>query len=325
MAAKGSNPTGIDVLGPLLENEGYRLSYASTQKNKGLRLVEMLVKTCFISKIDYVLIDTYSTANFWYAFWVSRICWLRKLKYIPILRGGNLPQRLETHPRFCTLLFGQAYQNVCPSHYLMQVFQKAGCPNLIHIPNAISLTNYPFAARQHPQPKLLWVRAFAEIYNPLMAVEVLAEVAKVFPNAALCMVGPDKEGSLQAVEKRAQTLGVKVVFSGQLTKQEWIDLSVNYDIFINTTHYDNTPVSVIEAMALGLSVVSTQVGGMPFLIEHSKNGWLVADSDVQAMSTTILNLVKNPSVFIKTTQEAKEKVASFDWEIIKIHWNAILK
>ena len=324
LAQKGNNPTGIDVLGPLLENEGYCLTYASTQKNKVLRLLVMLIKTFFVSKIDYVLIDTYSTANFWYAFWVSRVCKFRKLRYIPILHGGNLPKRWKTHPRYCALLFGQAYKNVCPSQYSLQAFQKEGCPRLICIPNAISLAGYPFTERI-PQPKLLWVRAFATIYNPTMAVEVLAAVSKEYPDAELCMVGPDKDGSRQKVENLAQTLGLKVVFKGPLTKKEWIQLSKKYDFFINTSHFDNTPVSVIEAMGLGLGLVSTQVGGMPFLIEQSKEGWLVGDSDVQAMSAAIIHLTQNPSLFHQVTKNARVKVALFDWEEVKMHWKAILK
>ena len=48
-----------------------------------------------------------------------------------------------------------------------------------------------------------------------------------------------------------------VIFQGRLTKHEWVELSYNYDIFINTTNYDNQPISVIESMALGLPIIST--------------------------------------------------------------------
>ena len=64
-------------------------------------------------------------------------------------------------------------------------------------------------------------------------------------------------------------------FTGKLSKQEWRDLSKDYNVFINTTNFDNTPVSVIEAMALGIPVVSTNVGGLPFLITDKVDGVLV--------------------------------------------------
>src|SRR5690606_5057886 len=85
------------VLGPLLEQGGYDLRYTSNKTNKVLRLLDMLWTT-FRSrkKTDVVLIDTYSTQNFYYAVLVGQLCRLLQLPYIPILHGGNLPQRLKS-------------------------------------------------------------------------------------------------------------------------------------------------------------------------------------------------------------------------------------
>jgi glycosyltransferase involved in cell wall biosynthesis len=323
LARNGSNPTAIDTLGPLLEKEGFKISYASTKSNKIMRLLDMMRTACFTRKVDYVLIDTYSTTNFWYAFVVSRICNLRNLRYIPILHGGNLPQRWLTHPKSCKLLFHQAYRNVCPSPYLLQAFEALACPNLRLIPNALEGSHYFFKERRSVKPKLLWVRAFAEIYNPTMAVQVLDRLVKEFPDAELCMVGPDKDGSLEKTKQLAQDLGLKVTFPGQLSKSAWGQLSEQYDIFITTTHFDNMPVSVIEAMSLGLAVVSTNVGGIPFLIEEGEEGLLVADNDVQAMCDAIQFLVNNPIGFIEITKKARNKAACFEWEKVKEKWITI--
>lgn len=325
MALHGSNPTGIDTLGPLLASEGYTLTYATSHKNKVLRLLVMLAKVSFVSNIDYVLIDTYSTTNFWYAFWVSRICTWRKLKYLPILHGGNLPHRWVTHPYYCRLLFHQAYRNVCPSNYMMEAFQKMDCPNLVVIPNAIASNQYVFKERTTPRPKLLWVRAFATIYNPTMALDVLTSLLKTYPEAELCMVGPDKDGNSQIIKDKAVTLGLPVTFIGKMPKKDWIALSENFDFFINTSHFDNTPVSVVEAMHLGLGVVSTNVGGMPFLIDHQQTGWLVESGDSEAMNAAIAYLLEHPSQYHQMGAKAKEKASTFDWEMVRTYWHRILK
>ena len=324
LAHNGVNPTAIDTLGPLLEKEGFKISYASTKSNKIMRLLDMIQTTCFTRKVDYVLIDTYSTTNFWYAFVVSRICYLRNLRYIPILHGGNLPNRWLTNPKSCRLLFHQAYRNVCPSPYLFQVFEELVCPNLVLIPNALEGSHYIFKERTAIEPKLLWVRAFAKLYNPMMAVNVFGQLVKEFPAAELCMVGPDKDGSLEKTKQLAESLGLKVTFLGQLSKNEWWLLSEQYDIFLNTTHFDNMPVSVIEAMSLGLGIVSTDVGGIPFLIEASKEGLLVADNDVQGMCNAIKFLLKNPLAFVDITKKARDKAACFEWERVKEKWLTIL-
>ena len=85
-------------------------------------------------------------------------------------------------------------------------------------------------------------------------------------DATLAMIGPDVDGSLTKVKDLARKKNLDVNFTGKLSKPEWINYSKDFNVFINTTNFDNTPVSVIEAMALGLPVVSTNVGGMPFLI-----------------------------------------------------------
>ena len=77
-----------------------------------------------------------------------------------------------------------------------------------------------------------------------MAVRVLQKVAEKYPEASLTMVGPDKENIQEKVKQLADTLKLKVTFTGKLTKEEWWKLSESFDFFINTTHFDNTPVSV---------------------------------------------------------------------------------
>ena len=83
--SKTSNVSSIDALVPLFESEGYTLYYASSIKIKALRLIEMLLACLrYRNKIDYVIIDTYSTLNFNYALLVSQLCRLLNLKYIQV-------------------------------------------------------------------------------------------------------------------------------------------------------------------------------------------------------------------------------------------------
>ena len=273
LAAHGKPPTAIDTVPTKLREEGYSVETASSKKNKILRLSDMVFST-FKSrkKVNLVLIDTYSTQNFYYAVIIGAMCRFFKIPYIPILHGGNLPHRLEKSKITCKQLFNGAYTNVAPSAYLVEKFRAKGYENLTYIPNTIEIQNYPFKLRQEIKAKLLWVRSFSEIYNPLLALQIVELLKKEGLEVELCMVGPEKDGSLQRCKSVAQELNLPITFPGILKKEEWIDLSKDYDIFINTTNFDNMPVSVMEAMALGLPVVSTNVGGLPYLIEDGC-GW----------------------------------------------------
>lgn len=326
LSSHGYNKTSIETLGYLLKNENYDLVFSSSKRNQFLRLFDMMLTTFFYSKkVDYVIIDTYSTSSFWYAFFCSQIARVFRTKYIPILRGGSLPNRLKKNPFLSKMIFKNAYSNVAPSKYLQSVFLKCGFDNTIYIPNVLEIANYKFKERSSFEPKILWVRAFASIYNPKMAIDVFNLIKSDYPNATLSMVGPDKDGTLEITKKYAENLGLNVFFTGGLTKEKWLKLSNDYDIFINTTHIDNTPISVMEAMAMGLPIVSTNVGGIPFLLENEKDSLLVNDNDVQAMTNSIVRTIENQSETIFRVQNARKKVESFDWNFVKIMWNNLLK
>jgi glycosyltransferase involved in cell wall biosynthesis len=326
LSKHGNTTTIIETLGASLENEGYNVTYSSNKKNQIIRLLDMVFTTLInINKIDYVIIDTYSTFSFNYALIISQICRVFKKRYIPILHGGNLPNRLEKSKFLSQLIFNNSYKNVAPSHYLLNAFLSKGYSNIIHIPNAIELNEYAFLNREFEVPKLLWVRSFAKIYNPKMAIKVLAELRKEYSEAVLCMVGPDKENLIEECKSYAKSLTVNVQFTGKLSKQEWIELSKEYNVFINTTHFDNTPVSVIEAMSLGLPVVSTNVGGIPFLVNDNSSGLLVNDDDVEGMVNAIKSLFNDKGIGNQLIIDARKIVENFDWNVVKYNWFEILK
>ncbi|MBI9061376.1 MAG: glycosyltransferase [Marinilabiliaceae bacterium] len=311
---------------PQLESLGYHVKGVSDKKNQVMRLIDMLISTVRYSrKTDFVLIDTYSYKGFIYAAVLSRVCRLLKLSYVPILRGGNLPVRLERSPNECRRIFTRSYINVAPSYYLLSEFEKRGY-TACFIPNNIDIGQYPFKQRSAVAPRLVYVRSFDAIYNPQMAIEVLKILLVIYPDARLCMVGPDKDGTLAKCRQLAQEYDLtdKIEFTGMLSKKEWHKRSENYDIFINTTNIDNTPVSVIEALALGLPVVSTNVGGIPYLLENKNDALLVERQDVNGMVAAIEKLLDSEELVLKLSLNGRKKAESFDWHNVKTKWQNLL-
>lgn len=319
------NVTTIDTLGNHLIAEGYNVTFSSSRINKVLRVLDMIFTVLkHVGKTDFVLIDTYSTQNFYYALIISQLCRLFKLKYIPILHGGDLPKRLKNNPTFSKMIFKNAYVNVSPSLYLKQKFSSFGFDNIQFIPNSIDIENYPYKERTINKPKLFWLRSFKKIYNPLMAIKVANKLKNKGISSELCMVGPDGDGSFLFAKRLARELKVDVSFNMKMNKQDWIKLSRNYNVFINTTNFDNMPVSVIEAMALGLPIVSTNPGGMPKLINSGKDGLLVEKDDVESMAQQIIKLTKDPQLAIELSRNARKKAENFKWEVVKKQWNDLL-
>ena len=323
--SKYRNVSYIHVLGALLESEGYGVYYSSSKLNKVARLMAMLYSCIkYRRRVAMVLIDTYSTLNFYYALCCSQLCRMLGLPYICNLNGGNLPERLRRNTLLCRMIFAHATYNVAPSLYLKNAFEYHGYTNVVYIPNTLEIDKYPFTVKPFDCPKLLWVRSFAKLYNPEMAVQVLKILQDRGYAATLCMVGPDSDGTLSRVQQLAQSLKVAVTFTGKLSKAEWVALSKNYNVFINTTNYDNTPVSVIEAMALGLPVVSTDVGGMPFLVKDGEQGLLVPPDDANAMTDAIVRLFEFPEQRQTMIANARGRTEQFDWQQVKGLWNDLI-
>lgn len=322
----GNTPSSIETLGKFLGLR-YDIKRFSNKRNQLLRgLAMMRAIVLHYRTTSVVLIDAYSSLAFYYVLGAAILCRVLRIPYIPILRGGDLKSRLDKKPSLSKFVFGGAKYLVTPSNYLYSVFTEFGFANVLHIPNSIEMRIYKMKERPMSAPRLLWVRSFHLVYNPLMALHVFEKLLVHFPETELCMVGPDKDGSLKECKEYALRYGLsgKVRFTGLLSKSEWHSLSENYDIFINTTTIDNTPVSVIEAMALGLVVISTNVGGVPYLISDSDNGILVSNGDSNAMVAKIKWLMDNPIAARELALRARKYVEEFDWELVKHKWFKIL-
>jgi len=326
LAKKTNYNSSMNTLCEHLTSSGFNITRASSKHNKVFRLIDMLTNVLIHhKKVSYVIIDTFSTSNFYYALLTSQLARLLKLKYIPILRGGNLPMRLVNNKTICNLIFNHSHVNVAPSNYLKIEFELYGFSTMF-IPNILEIEKYKFKNRNSFQPKLLWVRAFDEIYNPTLAIKVLKLLKQRYPDSVLTMVGPNKDDSIEEVIKLIDVLNLKdsVKITGVLKKEDWHKLSEDSDIFINTTNIDNTPVSVMESMALGLPVVSTNVGGLPYLIENNIDGLLVNKNDAELMCNAVIYLLTHKDVALRIANKARIRAESFSWRVVKKEWLELL-
>ena len=139
------------------------------------------------------------------------------------------------------------------------------------------------------------------MYNPKMAIDVVKFISNQNIDVHMFMVGPDKDNLQNDLNKYCKKNKVDqlITFTGRLKTSEWVELSYNCNFFINTTFIDNTPLSVVESMALGFPVISTDVGGLPYLIENEKNGFLVEKGDYKSMAKIIISLKSDITAYRK--------------------------
>jgi glycosyltransferase involved in cell wall biosynthesis len=254
------------------------------------------------------------------------VCWtLRRARrpYVLVLRGGSLPDFALRHPRRVGALLGSAASVVAPSRYLAEAM-RLYCGRLRLIPNPLHLPAYPFRLRAAPGPKLVWLRAFHRLYNPALAAGVLARL----PSARLTMYGPDKgDGSLEGVRREAARLGVsaRLELPGAVPKAQVPAALDAADIFLNTTNVDNTPVSVMEAMACGLAIVSTDPGGIRHLLEDGRDALLVRPGDAAAMAAAVERILTEPGLAARLSLNVRRKAEGFDWSVVLPEWDRVLE
>jgi glycosyltransferase involved in cell wall biosynthesis len=223
-------------------------------------------------------------------------------------------------------LLCSAVATTAPSEYLASSLRKFR-HDITVLANAIDVTAYPFRYRRFATPRLVWLRAFHRIYDPSLAVKTLALLAKDFPDIQLLMIGPDKgDGSYEAARSLAASLGVenRIEFSGRIPKRDVGDWINRGDIFLNTSTVDNQPVTLLEAMACGACVVSTDIGGIPFIAKNRINALLVSVGDADAFANAVTEILRDPDVSAKLSQNARRSAEAYDWSVVLPQWTMLL-
>lgn len=326
LSASGDTPKVCEELACRLDLAGWPVMTSSHKPNPVARLADMLT-TAWGRRESYEVaqVDVYSGRAFLWAEAITQTLQRCHRPYVLTLHGGALPDLVRTQPGRVRRLLTGAAAVTAPSRYLSAAVAPIRQGTKV-IPNAIDLPRYPFRVRSNPAPRLIWLRAFHEIYNSILAVETLALLKREIPKLELAMIGPDRgDGSLKRTRSRSRELRLSgaVEFGGRTPKEQVPTALDQADVFVNTSFVDNTPVSVIEAMACGLCVVSTNVGGVPDLIDDGVNGLLVPPGNPTAMASAIRRLYYEPGLAARLSVNARQAVEQFDWSLVLPVWQKL--
>jgi glycosyltransferase involved in cell wall biosynthesis len=319
----GGLPTQGEELAIRLREVCRRVDLVSCHSSPARRLLHAACHLAlFASRYDTLCIQTFGNRALLLeaiAIVLGRL-WRRRI--VLCLRGGGLPFRLDRHPQPSCWLYRLADATICPSQYLQQEMARHGLRPRV-IPNALESASYPFRERQRVRPDLLWLRTIHPFYNPMLAIRSYALVRRLYPEARLTMAGIDR-GLAAEMQKAAAAMGLPVEFPGLIPKAQISALMDAHDIYLNTPHVDNMPVTVMEALLCGLPVVSTAVGGIPYLLRHEETGLLVGDDDVEGVAGAIRRLVEDPGLAQRLSGNGRRYAENFAWHKMLPLWLEIL-
>ena len=251
-----------------------------------------------------------------------RIAKARRRAVVVNYRGGLAAEFLARSARSVAATLSDTRLAV-PSAFLQQVFRRHGIESVI-IPNVVDVERFrPGTLPQHlapAAPHVVIARNLEPVYGIDLGLRALALVAQRFPGLRASIAGTGPE--LEYLGALAGALGIadRVRFTGRLDAHEMVRLYQSADLVLNPSRADNTPNSILEALACGVPVVSTDVGGIPFLVEHGRSAWLAPVESPEALAHGVCEVLTNPQLRDTLVASGLELARSCAWTNVRAQW-----
>lgn len=245
------------------------------------------------------------------AVWVARG---RRLPVVVNYRGGEAEAFLQAQASWVRVSMRRAAALFVPSGFLEGVFAKHGMKASV-VPNVVDLSI--FHPPQEPSARrrlnVLVARNLEPIYDVATALRAFAMVLQHHPRARMTVAGTGPSGP--ALQDLARELGLaeSVTFAGRMSRDAMAQALRESAVALNPSLVDNSPNSVIEALASGVPVVSTRVGGVPFLVRDGESALLVPAGDARAMAASITKLLDEPTLASRLAEEGLRVAQRHAW------------
>lgn len=243
---------------------------------------------------------------------------IRATPVIVSYHGGNADPFFTRAPGYVLRMLAQVSMRVTPSVFLQRVFARYGLSAEV-IPNIIDLSR--FAPRLPcsfgDSPHIVVTRNLEQIYDIPTAIRAFASIRKLFAGARMTVAGSGPElANLQTLVLQLE-LKDSVQFPGRIDNANIASLYASADCMINSSTVDNMPVSILEAFASGVPVVSTCAGGIPDMVEHGVSGLLVPVGDDVAMAREVLGILQNPELALSLRQAGLADAEKYAWPQVR--------
>lgn len=208
---------------------------------------------------------------------------------------------------------------VVPSEYLAHVFRDFGLDASV-VFNFIDQDAFAFRARTAFAPVYLSNRNFEPGYNVSCTLRAFGRIQERLPNARLIIAGNGSQEVL--LRDLATTLKLRhVEWLGRVEPTRMPALYDRADFYLNSPDVDNMPLSVLEAHMAGLPVVSTNAGGIPFIVEHGATGWLAPADDDAALANGALTLFEDQQLAASIAARARRTCEErYIWNVVAPQW-----
>lgn len=306
----------VEVLTRCLANEDGYETYIFSTKGNPLRRIGIFFRLLFEArKYDVLHIHPCSGWGMLPAVYgvIAGKLWHKRI--IMTYHGGGAADYFEKHGGFARRWLCRADQVIVLNGYLEKIFAQYKIPCVV-IPNVIELRQDIYTKKSELKPRLISIRTLSATYRIDLILKAYEQILTPYPDATLDVLS---DGEMRAkLEQYVSDRHLKGVrFVGQVPNEKIYDYLRKNDILLSAPVVDNMPVSVLEAMNAGLLVVSSRVGGVPYIIEEGRSGLLFESGNAGQMAEKIEWALAHQEESIKMIEQAHEDVQRYTWSEVR--------
>jgi len=309
----------------ILVKHGLSVTLASKYRAYHKRILDTIISIYKAKKPSVIIIQVYSTLSIYLEFLSVFIAWIFGHKIICTLHGGDMPNVYKSSSMKRSLLnfiFAKSDFITAPSQYIFNriPINKPSSKQLV-IRNYINLDEYFYHPKKNRSISIFWMRSYHPVYNPILAVDIINYLQSQGHEVKMVMAGSDL-GMKQEVENYIERKNLK----DRITLLDVIDNSMKNiiasesSVYLSTNIIDNAPVSFLEMMAMGLPVVSTNVGGIPFYLENKVNGLFPQDNTSESIAKLIIQLHQDEEMRERIINSGRNFIQNFGEKEVLNEW-----
>lgn len=258
-----------------------------------------------------------------YAMWTLPAMLLGRLyrkRIILNYHDGQAEQHM-TEWRTAIPSFRLADRMVTPSYFLVDVFARHGI-KAQSIFNIIDSSQFIYRKRTKVRPFFMTNRILEPLYNVGCILRAFQIIQQRFPEARLTVA---HDGVCRPeLEKLAAELKLKNTrFIGRVPHEKIAQLYDETEIYLTSSNFDCMPVSLLECFAAGVPIVSTNAGGIPYVVTDRESGLLVEVNDHAAMAARAIEYLENPELVQQMTDRGLEEVNKYQCNPVRDQWTEL--
>jgi len=192
------------------------------------------------------------------------------------------------------------------------------------IPNGVDLERFGELPQEIPDKEskltdekvIIFIGTLRPVKGVRYLIEAMRMIAEGYKRTRLLLVGDGEERGY--LEKLVNKMGLEdcVSFIGRVPHERALTYMVTSDVFVLPSLSEGFPMTILEAMACGLPIVATRIGGLPEVIEDGRSGFLVEPENPKEIAERVLLLLEDNELRKRISLNNKERVEKYSWQHI---------